>query len=95
MQALRELRAERNRRQGLVVSVPPRTVVIEPREAASAVDAGASADLVEKLRSVLLGEDVRERLKAYLETGDDPDLAAALGEISGIPVQQAFSLLMS
>jgi DNA polymerase (family 10) len=96
VEALRELRAERLRRQGLVVSVPARTVVIEPRPAASAaVEPGASADLVAKLESVPLGEDVRRRLKVYLETGEDPELVAALSEISANPVQQAFNLLMS
>lgn len=95
VEAIRELRAERLRREGLVVSVPSRTVVIEPREAAPAGDAGASAELVAKLRSVPLGDDMRKRLKAFLETGEDPDLAAALTEISGNPVQQAFNLLMT
>ena len=94
VEALRELRADRLRRAGIVVAVPARTVVVEPR-AAPAADVGVSEDLVVLLRRGLLTEEVRERLRVYLETGDDPELDAALRELSDNPVQQAFNLLMA
>lgn len=90
---LRDFRAERLRREGLVVTVPTpaRTVVVEkPRETPAAV----RADLVAALRASPLAGELRERLRAYLESGDDAELDAALCELSSNPVQQAFNLLM-
>ena len=92
VETLREFRADRLRREGIVVTVPARTVVIEPQAAAGST---GGAELAGRLRETPLADDLRERLQAFLETGDDAELDAALRELSDNPVQQAFNLLMA
>lgn len=94
VETIRELRADRLRREGVVVAVPARTVVVEPEEGPAEVDASASADLAGELRKTPLGAELRVRVQAFLESGEDPELDAALRELSDNPVQQAFNLLM-
>ncbi|RMH15724.1 MAG: hypothetical protein D6696_19865, partial [Acidobacteria bacterium] len=57
--------------------------------------AGAAAGaLARSLEARPLDPALRRRLEAFLERGDDPELEAALGQLSSNPIQQAFNLLM-
>ena len=89
---LRDFRAGRLRREGLVVTVPSRTVLVETREEAPAAVRG---ELVDALRASPLADELRERLRVYLESGEDAELDAALRELASNPVQVAFNLLMA
>ncbi len=90
VETIREHRAARLRRHGLAVNVA-RTLKVEPT--APAVRGRGEEGLVAELRSNPLERSLVERLQSFLETGDDPGLEAALGELGANPVQQAFNLL--
>jgi hypothetical protein len=89
-----DFRAARLRRQGLVVTVPSRTVVVE-RAVQELTGTSPPRELVARLERRELDDELRARLRRFLETGDDAELEAALGELPGNPVQAAFNLLAS
>lgn len=91
VETIREHRAARLRRHGLAVQVA-RTVKIET--AAPAKRRAGDEGLVTALRKSPLEGSLAGRLRSFLETGDDPGLEAALGELGANPVQLAFNLLM-
>jgi hypothetical protein len=61
-------------------------IVREPTEAP--VD-----ELAAQLQSTPLADELRERVDAWLRSGEDPALEAALGTLGDNPMQVAFNLL--
>lgn len=95
--ALRDFRAQRLRRSGILVPVRGDRVEAAPEKPprpASSDDA-ARDELVSALRDEPISDDLRRRLEDYLQHGDDPELDSALRQLSTNPVQQAFNLLMT
>ncbi|MCP4659467.1 MAG: DNA polymerase/3'-5' exonuclease PolX [bacterium] len=93
VEAIRELRADRLRGHG--IAVPRRAVPsFEPAEAiAASAPERDTAGLAAALDAAPLDATLVERLERYLREGDDPELEAALRQLSDNPIQQAFNLL--
>ncbi len=95
--AVRDFRAQRLRRSGILVAVRGSGEVepVKPSEVATNEASSMQEELVSTLRVAPLSDALRERLEGYLQHGDDPELEAALRQLSANPVQQAFNLLMT
>ncbi len=102
--AIRDFRTQRLRRQG--IQVPPRALPVwdTARTAAPSpptteppppATGSPAPELLARLKESPLSTDLRARLTAFLAQGADPELDAALRQLSANPVQQAFNLLMN
>ncbi len=100
-------RRDRLRRHGIVVGAtlastpqkPPSTPALAPSDGGSAIDTAPStgpavAALANRLAAGPLDADLRRRLEAFLVSGSDPDLEAALAAQTTNPIQRAFDLLI-
>lgn len=102
LDTIRDLRADRLRREGLAVSVP-RTIRLTaeteetpaPNERAAALQADKAAALAERLQAAGPDNELADRLERYMADGTDTELAAALALLSDNPLQEAFNRLMA